>query len=156
MDPSQQRQHLHQQQGNSETGSSGGGAAAYLLQQLQVGGTTGYTIGVPPQQQQQHQQLGVPPQQQFQLISSAPTTNTATQIPNFIHFPSSMTMSNPGGGGQVESIPRMQLTQQQQFNERERQIKRRTKTGCMTCRKRRIKVTQPGDRQLTVARRGKT
>jgi hypothetical protein len=139
MDPTQHHQHPHQQsvQVKSETSPTSG--AAYLLQQLQVSGTTGYTVGVPPSQQQQ-QQLGVPAQQQFQLISS-----TTTSIPNFIHFPNTnMTLTQTmQSATQAENMPRIQLTQQQQFNERERQIKRRTKTGCMTCRKRRIKVITP-------------
>jgi len=159
MDPTQHHQHPHQQsvQVKSETSPTSG--AAYLLQQLQVSGTTGYTVGVPPSQQLQHpqQQLGVPVQQQFQLISSAPTT---TQVPNFIHFPSTnMTMTQTIQlATQAENVPRMHLSQQQQFNERERQIKRRTKTGCMTCRKRRIKVTpaKPEDTELTAVRRGET
>jgi hypothetical protein len=137
MDPTQQQQH-HQQQvqvKSEETTTTSSSGAAYLLHQLQVGGTTGYTVGVPPSQQQQ---LGVPAQQQFQLISSAPTS---TQLGNFIFPGSNMTMTQTTT--QTENVvPRMQqLSQQQQFNERERQIKRRTKTGCMTCRKRRIKVS---------------
>jgi len=162
MDPTQHHHHHPQQQQQqvqvkSETTSSSG--PAYLLHQLQVGGTTGYTVGIPPpsQQQPQQQQLGVPVQQQFQLISSAPTT---TQVPNFIHFPSTnMTMTQTiQSATQAENVPRMHLSQQQQFNERERQIKRRTKTGCMTCRKRRIKVTptKPEDTELTAVRRGET
>jgi hypothetical protein len=139
MDPTKQQHRQQQVQVKSETTTTSG--APYLLHQLQVGGTTGYTVGVPPSQQPQHpqQQLGIPAQQQFQLISSSPT---ATQLTNFIFPGSNMTMTQTiQPATQAENVPRMQqLTQQQQFNERERQIKRRTKTGCMTCRKRRIKV----------------
>ena len=142
MDPTQQQHRQQQVQVKSETTTTSSSGAAYLLHQLQVGGTTGYTVGVPPSQQQQHpqQQLGVPAQQQFQLISSSPTP---TQLTNFIFPGSNMTMTQTiQSATQAENVPRMQqLTQQQQFNERERQIKRRTKTGCMTCRKRRIKVS---------------
>ena len=104
-------------------------SSAALL--LQLGGYAGsqHHQHQPAQQQysSHQQQSSLPTQQlhQYPVIQSQPG--------QFLHFPgaNSMTMAV---GANANNIARMQ------FSERDRQIKRRTKTGCLTCRKRRIKV----------------
>jgi hypothetical protein len=102
MDPSHQPTNL------SSSSSSTSNSAAFLLQQLGE-----YGLLQIPQQQPPH-----PPQQQFQLITSQQQQQQQQQFP----MASTMTATMPATTNTSSIIPR-------QYTDRERQIKRRTKTG---------------------------
>jgi len=85
------------------------------------------------QSQQQHQPIQPYPQQNQQGVAPLQYSIIQSQPGQFLHFPGANAMTLTAVGN-ANNLARMQ------FAERERQIKRRTKTGCMTCRKRRIKV----------------
>jgi Fungal specific transcription factor domain len=91
-------------------------SAALLLQLSAYGGGQQQTAAVSPVSYSLH-----PTHPQYPAVQ--------TQPGQFLHFPGgAMTMTADAGPARMH------------FSERERQVKRRTKTGCMTCRKRRIKV----------------
>lgn len=119
-------------------------AAAPNMQQSQprqYSATTTLSNGAPGQSQQQQQQH--PPPYPPEYTYQTPTSNQQQQ-----HVASnSQVQIQAANGGQSNGAMRYPI-QPQTPSERQisggrhkKEIKRRTKTGCLTCRKRRIKVS---------------
>ena len=97
----------------------------------------------PPQQHPQHQQHQQPPQQP--MGSPLPPPQHAMQQhyppPGYAHPGQPMNMGPAQYGAMRYQLPPQADQRVLSGGRHKKEIKRRTKTGCLTCRKRRIKVS---------------
>ncbi|KAI6709023.1 hypothetical protein JHW43_008442 [Diplocarpon mali] len=98
------------------------------------------------QQHQQHSMANLPPHQQVAQMGGPYYHNQGASLPHPQHqhpqHPYASVTSDPSGQGMRYALPASADSRIMSGGRHKKEIKRRTKTGCLTCRKRRIKCDE--------------